>query len=51
MQRYDVTGENVEEILHREIGLVFAHVLEDAGVYKLNEQGRAGFVRFLESVK
>ena len=51
MQRYDVTGENVEEILHREIGLVFAQVLEDAGVYKLDEQGRAGFVRFLESVK
>ena len=46
-----MTGENVEEILRREIGLVFAQVLEDAGVYKLDEHGRAGFVRFLESVK
>ena len=34
-----------------EIGHVFAEVLTDAGVYKLDEAGRAGFVRFLESVK
>lgn len=50
LSRYTVTSENVHEILHREVGLVFAQVLEDAGVYKLDEAGRAGFVRFLESV-
>ena len=50
-QRYEITADNVEEILHKEIGLVFSQVLEDAGVYKMDEQGRAGFVRFLASVK
>lgn len=48
---YDITADNVEEILHKEIGLVFSQVLEDAGVYKMDEMGRAGFVRFLASVK
>ena len=38
-------------ILQDEVGQVFAQVLADAGVYKLDETGRAGFVRFLESVK
>ena len=50
-QRYEITADNVEEILHKEIGLVFSQVLEDAGVYKMDEQGRAGFVRFLASIK
>ena len=49
--RYTITADNVEEILHKEIGQVFAEVLEDAGVYKMDQQGRAGFVRFLASVK
>lgn len=43
--------ENVHAILQEEIGLVFAQVLADAGVYKLDEAGRAGFVRFLQSVQ
>ena len=51
LERYTITRENVEEILHKEIGLIFAEVLEDAGVYKLDEAGRAGFLRFLESVQ
>ena len=51
LERYDITRENVDEILHKEIGLVFAQVLEDAGVYKLDEKGREGFVRFLDSVR
>ena len=29
---------------------IITQVLADAGVYKLDEAGRAGFVRFLESV-
>lgn len=49
--KYTITADNVEEILHKEIGRVFAEVLEDAGVYKMDQQGRAGFVRFLASVK
>ena len=46
-----VDETNVDAILRREVGLVFARVLEDAGVYKLNDAGREGFVRFLASVK
>lgn len=45
-----VTSENIEEILKKEVGLVFERVLEDSGVYKCNEEGRDGFNRFLTSV-
>ena len=47
----ELNAENVHGILQEEIGHVFAQVLEDAGVYKLDEAGRAGFVRFLDSVR
>ena len=51
LQKYEkVTKENVEDILKKEVGLVFERVLEDAGVYKCDEQGRNGFKRFLASV-
>ena len=45
-----VTRENVNGILRTEVGNVFARVLEDAGVYKCDENGRAAFGRFLASV-
>ncbi len=47
---YDFTRENVEDILKKEIGKVFERVLEDAGVYKCDELGRAAFMRFIDSV-
>ncbi|GLC82850.1 UDP-glucose--hexose-1-phosphate uridylyltransferase [Lacrimispora brassicae] len=51
LKKYDeVTKENVEEILKKEVGLVFEQVLEDSGVYKCDEQGRNGFGRFLAGV-
>ena len=46
----ELSADNVHSILQDEIGQVFAEVLADAGVYKLDEAGRAGFVRFLASV-
>ncbi|MCR4952239.1 MAG: UDP-glucose--hexose-1-phosphate uridylyltransferase [Solobacterium sp.] len=46
-----ITKDNVHEILRRETGKVFAKVLEDAGVYKHDAQGREGFIRFLESMQ
>ena len=49
-EEYTVTKENAEEILRTETGRVFAKVLEDAGVYKHDRAGRAGFIRFLESM-
>ena len=44
------TEENTLDILLRETGKVFAAVLEDAGVYKCNEEGRAAFLRFVDAV-
>lgn len=46
----ECTVENVQEILRREIGLVFSTVLEHAGVYKRTEKGRAAFLRFIASI-
>ena len=44
------TKDNVDEILEKEVGLVFERVLEDAGVFKYDEAGRSGFKRFLTSM-
>mgnify|MGYP000980614657 CR=1 FL=1 len=46
----DINKENVHEILQKEVGIVFTHVLEDAGVYKCTPQGREAFDRFLGTV-
>ena len=43
----NITKENVMDILHEEVGQVFVHVLEDAGVYKCTDEGREAFRRFL----
>ena len=47
---YTFTKENTMDILQKEIGIVFAKVLEHAGVYKRDENGRAGFDRFIKSI-
>ena len=49
-QKYTFTPENAEEILQKEVGAVFAGVLEDAGVYKRTAEGNAAFARFIERV-
>ncbi len=48
--RYTFTAENAEEILRREVGAVFAQVLEHAGVFKCTPEGREAFLRFIHSV-
>ena len=45
-----ITSENINEILQKEVGLVFEQVLEDAGVYKCTPEGSEAFARFLRSV-
>ena len=47
---YTFTEENTEEILRTEIGKTFVLVLEDAGVYKCTDEGRAAFIRFVDTV-
>ena len=46
----ELNSENVMEILKEEIGKVFVHVLEDAGVYKCTEEGREAFLRFVHAL-
>lgn len=43
----NINADNVMDIIQEEIGKVFVHVLEDAGVYKCTEEGRAAFMRFI----
>ena len=50
MQENEITADNITDILQREVGLVFAQVLEHAGVYKRTEEGKKAFLRFAESV-
>ena len=49
-RRADLSKDNVDEILKEEIGHVFVHVLEDAGVYKCTDEGRAAFRRFIATL-
>ena len=46
----EISRENVMNILKEEVGQTFVHVLEDAGVYKCNEEGRKAFLRFIETL-
>ncbi len=51
LPKYDnITKDNITDIIHNEIGLVFNEVLKDAGVYKCTEEGRAAFGRFVDAV-
>ena len=45
-----ITADNAMEIVQYETGLVFAKVLEHAGVYARDEKGQKAFVRFISSV-
>lgn len=46
----DINKENIDAILRKEIGIVFAKVLEHAGVYKCTSEGRTAFIRFIDAV-
>ena len=46
----DINSENVDEIIKKEIGLVFSEVLTHAGVFKRDEKGLAAFDKFVNSV-
>lgn len=47
---YQFTEENVMGILEKEVGQVFVHVLEDAGVFKCTEEGRTSFRKFIQTL-
>ncbi len=49
--KYSFNKENALDIILQETGRVFAAVLEDAGVYKRDAEGRQAFMKFIEKVK
>ena len=51
LKRYpDFSKDNARAILEQEIGKVFLKVLEDAGVFKRNDEGTSGFLKFIQSL-
>ncbi len=46
----DFCAANADAILKEETGIVFSHVLEDAGVYKRTADGKAAFMRFIATL-
>ena len=51
MPKYpDINKDNIKEIIRNEIGEVFMHVLEDAGVYKRTKEGQEAFDRFISTI-
>lgn len=49
-QYKEINKENVRTIIEDEVSKVFVKVLEHAGVYKRNEEGKVAFLKFLEQV-
>ncbi|MBR7132207.1 MAG: UDP-glucose--hexose-1-phosphate uridylyltransferase [Clostridia bacterium] len=47
----DLSSENIDAVMKQEIGIVFAKVLEHAGVYKRTPEGKAQFLKFIEGVR
>lgn len=50
LAKYTFTKANTQEILQKEVGRIFARVLEYAGVYKRTPEGQAAFERFLKKL-
>lgn len=46
----DRNKDNIQDIFQKEIGITFSTVLEHAGVFKRDDEGRAGFKRFIDSL-
>ncbi len=45
-----ITADTVEDVVRAGVGGVFGHVLEDAGVYKWDDEGRAAQQRFIDAL-
>lgn len=46
----EINNENVDEVLEEEVAQVFSNVLADAGVFKNNSTGQAGWQRFIDQL-
>lgn len=45
-----ITADTVEDVVRAGVGEVFGHVLEDSGVYKWDDEGRAAQQRFIDAL-
>ena len=45
-----ITPNNVDEIIKKSLGQIFARVLEDAGVFKDDKRGHLAFARFIQAL-
>lgn len=49
--KYDrLDSSNIEQVLRNEVALVFAKVLEHAGVFKRTAKGKSAFIKFIEAL-
>lgn len=48
--KYDISADNIKQILKDEVANVFVEVLECAGVYKRTEEGMNAFKRFIAAL-
>lgn len=46
----DINENNVDEIIKKEVGIKFMTVLDHAGVFKCDEEGRNAFLKFLKHI-
>ena len=49
-QKYTFTKENVDSIVKEEIGKTFGKILENAGVYKMTDEGIEHFIKFTKAL-
>lgn len=49
--KYEITADNCEDILKKEIGIVFTAILEQCGVFERSEKGKEQFIRFMNTIK
>ena len=50
LRTFNVNESSIDEFMEIEVTKKFVSVLENAGVYKMNEKGIEGFTRFVESL-
>lgn len=42
--------ETIDQLINQELTHKFVSVLEDAGVFKMNDNGKEAFIKFVESI-
>lgn len=50
LKKHNFNKDTVDQLLKEELTHKFVSVLEDAGVFKMNEEGKQEFIKFVESV-